>query len=97
MSVNKEEWKRELKHIYGSGILFFYYAKWPILIGLPVLYYGLEYPHNTVLDILWIWSLVLVFKDLYVWFILKKSYCESGSCKTESEGAGDADNTENKS
>jgi len=95
--VNKEEWLRELKHIYGSGILFFYYAKWPILIGLPALYYGLDYPHNTVLDILWVWSLILVFKDIYVRFVLKKSYCQSDSCTTQKDKEHDGDNTRNQS
>ncbi len=91
---------RELRHLYGAGILFFYYAKWPILLGLPAIYYGLEYPHNVVLDILWIWSLALVFKDLYVWFVLKGSYCEDKRCDTDTkkERKNDAgDHTENES
>ncbi len=93
----KEEWLRELRHLYGAGILFFYYAKWPILIGLPILYYGLDYPRNLALDILWIWSLALVFKDLYVWLVLKKSYCGSKSCRSEKEKKDGGDNPENES
>ncbi|BBG65270.1 hypothetical protein NNO_0567 [Hydrogenimonas sp.] len=94
--MGKEEWIRELRHIYGAGILFFYYAKWPILLGLPALYYGLDYPHNLALDILWIWSLALVFKDLYLLLILKKSYCGTESCNNKKESEDASDNGENK-
>ena len=41
-----------LKEIYGAGIIFFYYIKWLVFIGLPILYYGLDYKHNTFMDIL---------------------------------------------
>jgi hypothetical protein len=91
----REEWMHELRHLYGAGILFFYYAKWPIFLGLPGMYYGLDYPHNVVLDILWVWSLVLILKDFYVLFILKKSYCENRSCKTEKRKQNGRNHTEN--
>jgi len=67
----KEVWVHELRHIYGVGIIFFYYVKWPILIGLPILYFALDYPSNMILNILWIWSFVLVAKDFY---LLLKNY-----------------------
>jgi hypothetical protein len=65
-----------LKEIYGAGIIFFYYIKWLVFIGLPILYYGLDYKHNTVMDILWIYCFVLIIKDFVMIFILKKKYCE---------------------
>jgi hypothetical protein len=58
--------KKLLKKLYGAGIIFFYYFKYPIVIGLPILYYGLEYRRNTIMDILWIYSLILIVKDLVV-------------------------------
>ena len=57
---------KELRHIYGAGIIFFYYVKWPILIGLPILYYVLDYSNNEILNLLWFWSLVLAIKDFYL-------------------------------
>ncbi len=79
----KEDWMHELRHLYGAGILLFYYAKWPILIGWPILRFYLNYPDNWIIDALWIWSLVLVFKDFYIWFIRKESYCTSKSCRSD--------------
>ncbi len=60
--------KKFLKQLYGTGIIFFYYIKYPIVIGLPILYYGLDYSHNRVMDILWVYSLLLIVKD----FAIKK-------------------------
>ena len=59
----KNIWIRELRHIYGAGIIFFYYMKWPILIGLPILYFVLDYPSNDILNILWLFSFILAIKD----------------------------------
>ncbi len=75
----------ELRHLYGAGILLFYYAKWPILIGWPLLRFYLDYPDNWIIDVLWIWCLILVFKDLYVWIVLKRSYCDKGGCTEKKE------------
>jgi len=58
--------KKILKKLYGAGIIFFYYFKYPIVVGLPILYYGLEYKRNSIMDILWIYSLILIVKDLVV-------------------------------
>lgn len=71
-----------LKDLYGAGILFFYYIKWFIFLGLPVLYFALDYKQNMILNILWIWCLVLIIKDFIFKFILKKSHCDSGSCSS---------------
>ncbi len=60
--------RKFLKQLYGTGIIFFYYIKYPIVIGLPILYYGLDYSHNRVMDILWLYSLLLIVKD----FAIKK-------------------------
>ncbi len=67
-----KEIKRELRHLYGAGILFFYYAKWPMVLGLPFLYYYLDYPQNIFLDILWVISLLLIIKDFVVLIVRKR-------------------------
>lgn len=57
--------KRILKELYGTGILFFYFLKWPYFIGYPLLYnYGLN--NNFILDILWFLCGALIAKDLYM-------------------------------
>ena len=50
--------------------------KYIILIGWPILLYGLEYKDNIVMDILWVYSLALMIKDIVYKFVLKKSYCD---------------------
>lgn len=58
-----------MKELYGSGILFFYFFKWPIAIGLPLLYaQGLQ--SNWVLDILWLFCITFILKD--IWGMIKK-------------------------
>ena len=69
-----------LREIYGVGILFFYYMKYFILIGWPVLRFGLDYKDNIIIDILWVYCLLLMIKDMIYKFVLKKSYCDSASC-----------------
>ncbi|HGZ70389.1 MAG TPA: hypothetical protein ENK74_03240 [Nitratifractor sp.] len=71
-----------LKDLYGAGILFFYYVKWFIFLGLPVLYFALDYKQNMILNILWVWCLFLIIKDVIFKFVLKKSHCDSGSCSS---------------
>ena len=72
-----------LKDLYGAAILFFYYVKWFIAIGLPVLYFALDYKRNIILDILWVLCIILIIKDFVYKFILKKSYCDSEGCSTK--------------
>jgi hypothetical protein len=72
-----------LKEIYGVGILFFYYMKYIILFGWPLLRYGLEYKDNIIMNILWVFCLLLMIKDLVYKFVLKKSYCDSSSCSSK--------------
>jgi hypothetical protein len=58
-----------MKEVYGAGIMFFYFLKWPIIIGLPWLYSnGLQ--DNIILNILWVYCIVLVVKDFVM--LLKK-------------------------
>ena len=66
--------KKVLKDMYGVGIIFFYYMKWLIVIGLPLLYFGLDYKSNTVMNILWLYSVTLIFKDFIFLVILKRKY-----------------------
>ena len=72
-----------LKDLYGAGILFFYYVKWFIAIGVPILYFSLDYKRNYIMDILWIWCIILIIKDFIYKFVLKKRYCKSDSCSTK--------------
>ena len=69
-----------LKEIYGVGILFFYYMKYIILVGWPLLLYGLEYKPNIIMDVLWVFCLALMTKDIIFKFVLKRSYCDDGLC-----------------
>ena len=69
-----------MKEIYGSGILFFYFFKWPYAIGYPFLYAnGLN--DNYILDILWVYCIFLILKDFYVFYIKKERYCDAKGCK----------------
>ncbi|MDY0233999.1 MAG: hypothetical protein RBS11_08180 [Sulfurimonas sp.] len=57
--------KKALKDLYGSAILFFYFLKWPYLVGFAFLYFnGLN--QNYLLDALWLICLALVIKDIYI-------------------------------
>ncbi len=52
-----------MKKLYGSVLLFFYFLKLPILIGLPIIYYiGLK--NNYILDLVWLIALTLVLVDI---------------------------------
>jgi len=66
--------KAFFKEIYGVGIIFFYYMKWLIVIGLPLLYFGLDYKSNTIMNILWIISCGLIVKDFVYLVVLKRKY-----------------------
>ncbi len=68
--------KHFFKELYGAGIIFFYYVKWIIFIGLPILYYGLDYKQNTIMDVLWVYCFALITKDFIMRVVLKKKYCE---------------------
>jgi len=58
-----------MKELYGVGILFFYFLKWPFVLGLPILYNnGLE--SNYILNALWIYCIFLIVKDF--WMLIKK-------------------------
>ncbi len=60
-----------LKQLYGSGILFFYFFKWPFVLGFVYLYErGLN--HNYILDILWLYCLGLIIKDFVVMYKRRK-------------------------
>lgn len=54
-----------MKEIYGVGVLFFYFLKWPIAIAYPyMLTHGLH--QNYIIDIVWIYCIFLILKDFYV-------------------------------
>jgi len=66
-----------MKELYGVGILFFYFLKWPVVIGYPYLRLnGLN--NNYIIDLLWLYCLFLIFKDLYM-FIQKRKKESSDS------------------
>ena len=63
--------KRTLKELYGVGILFFYFFKWPYFLGFPYLYmHGLD--NNFILDGLWFFAFFLILKDIYAMIKRKK-------------------------
>ncbi len=74
--------KRTLLDLYGAWILFFHYAKWPIVIGLPILYFDMGYRHNIVMDIVWGYCLWLVLESLWRRYVLRQK-CTSKGCDTE--------------
>jgi len=65
-----------MKEVYGAGVLFFYYMKYIILIGWPILLFGLDYKPNLIMDLLWVYCLALMTKDFIHKFIFKKKYCD---------------------
>lgn len=59
--------KKILKDLYGTGILFFYFLKWPYFFFFPYLYInGLD--NNYILNILWIYVVGLIIKDFYMMY-----------------------------
>ncbi len=83
--------KKLWSELYGAGILFFYYFKWPMILGYPALVYGLDYPRWWAADLLWLYCVALAVKDLIRKFVLRKSYCEEAACRhttLEKEPAG---------
>ena len=74
--------KRTLLDLYGAWILFFHYAKWPIVIGLPILYFEMGYRHNLVMDIVWVYCLWLVLESLWRRYVLRQK-CSAKGCDTE--------------
>ena len=57
--------KQLSRELYGSLILFFYFLKWPIVIGYPLFIFKLGLHENYIIDVVWLVSLVLIFKDIY--------------------------------
>jgi len=74
-----------LKEIYGVGILFFYYMKYIVLLGWPILLFGLEYKPNFIMDILWVYCFALATKDFIMRVVLKKKYCNIDTCSPSSK------------
>ena len=58
--------KQLSRELYGSLILFFYFTKWPIVIGYPLFIFKLDLDENYIIDIVWLVSLILIFKDIYI-------------------------------
>ena len=54
-----------MKVLYGTCIFFFYFVKYPIVLGLPLLYFYFDYDNNIFMNILWSMSFILILKD---WF-----------------------------
>jgi len=69
-----------IKDLYGAGILFFYYIKYIIIIGWPLLLYGLDYKPNMIMDLLWVYCMALATKDFIMRFVFKKKYCTIDKC-----------------
>ena len=58
-----------MKAIYGSLIMFFYFLKWPIAIGLPILHFAYGLKLNYFLIAFWLLCIGLILKDL--WMIIR--------------------------
>jgi len=58
--------KQLLRELYGSAILFFYFLKWPILLGYPLLLFFFHLNENYIIDALWLFSLILAIKDFVI-------------------------------
>ncbi len=54
----------KVSKFYGSIIIFFYFIKYPVAIGLPFIYFGFDFPSQITLNIIWIISVVLIIKDI---------------------------------
>jgi len=54
-----------MKKIYGTLIFFFYFIKYPMVVFLPIAYFGLDYQNNYILNLLWFISATLIIKDLF--------------------------------
>jgi len=55
-----------------SGSALFYYMKYIILVGWPVLYFGLDYKPNFIMHGVWFYCFVLMIKDFILVFFSKK-------------------------
>nr|WP_321265970.1 hypothetical protein [uncultured Sulfurimonas sp.] len=70
--------KKTLNELYGVGILFFYFLKWPYFFGYAYLYIsGLK--SNYILSALWFYCIILILKDIYIMIKNKKI----NRCKTK--------------
>ena len=68
--------KKTLREIYGVGVVFFYYLKWPFVLGYPALLYGAGYPRHWSMDLIWLYCVALIIKDFVYLVILRKKYGE---------------------
>ncbi len=68
--------KHFLKEINAAGILFFYFLKWPYLLGFGYLYSDGMYKDNYILIALWFYCLALVIKD-FIYLAKNGSRCKN--------------------
>ena len=50
--------------------------KWIVFIGVPILYYIVEYQQNILMDIAWVYTFALLTKEFIMKVLLKEKYCE---------------------
>ncbi len=67
-----------MNKLYGAVIIFFHFVKYPIVILLPVIYLGFDYPPNIILDSLWLISGILILTD--------KLYGKQKECSLKRKG-----------
>lgn len=60
----------------NSKVLFFYFIKLVIFLGIPILYFALDYKQSIILDLLWVYTFALITKDFIMKVVLKKKYCD---------------------
>lgn len=57
------------RKLYGSLLLLIYFTKWPIFIGIPLLYLMTPYESNFVMNSCWFLAFVAIFWDVIRKFI----------------------------
>jgi len=57
-----------MKEIYGSLIMFFYFLKWPVFLGLPILHFAYGLHATYFLIAFWALCLGLIIKDFWMMF-----------------------------
>ncbi len=52
------------RRLYGSLWLLVYFAKWPIFIGIPLLYFMTAFESNLVMNSVWFIAFTAIFWDM---------------------------------
>jgi len=53
-----------LKKLYGSWVMFVYFVKVPLFLGIPALYFLGNFEQSEIMNILWLLSFVIITMDI---------------------------------